>query len=154
MSKTKELSAYQLLQRNQADLKGALQLLVNKQRDLNPAYLDQTLIRSMKSEWPKEQALPLLFSQNQLFVACAEDSPEDLSKILKSLSGNSEIKIIKINQRSWDFVAKGADAGGANNGGKAMAQLGATLAATLEAIPARTISATDENSIGSEVRWV
>lgn len=154
MSKTKELSAYQLLQRNQADLKGALQLLVNKQRDLNPEYLDQTLINSMKAEWPKDQALPLLFSQNVLFVACAENSAEDLSAKLKSLSGNSDVKVIKINQRSWDFVAKGGDAGGANNGGKEMAQLGATLAATLEAIPARTISATDENSIGSEVRWV
>jgi type II secretory ATPase GspE/PulE/Tfp pilus assembly ATPase PilB-like protein len=155
MSKTKELSAYQLLQRNQADLKGALQLLVNKQRDLNPEYLDQALINSMKNGWPKEKALPLLFSQNVLFVACAENSPEDLTATLKSLSGNSELKIIKINQRSWDFVAKGGNtSSGANNGGKEMAQLGATLAATLEAIPARSISASDENSIGSEVRWV
>lgn len=154
MSKTKELSAYQLLQRNQADLKGALQLLVNKQRDLNPEYLDQTLINSMKSEWPKEQALPLLFCQNQLFVACAENCPDDISVKLKTLTGNNELKIIKINQRSWDFVAKGANTGGANNGGKAMAQLGAQLAATLERIPVRTINANDENSIGTEVRWV
>lgn len=154
MSQTKELSAYQLLQRNQADLKGALQLLVNKQRDLNPEYLDQALINSMQAQWPKEQALPLLFSQNQLFIACAENAPDDLMSKLKALVGNSELKIIKINQRSWDFVSKGGTVGGANNGGKEMAQLGATLAATLERIPVRAISSTDENSIGTEVRWV
>lgn len=154
MNQTKEHSAYQLLQRNQADLKGALQLLVNKQRDLNPDYLDQGLINSMKKEWPKEIALPLLFFQNQLFVACAENAPDSLSAKLKTLSNNSDVKVIKINQRSWDFVIKGKSEGGANNGGKEVAQLGAQLAATLEKIPTRSINASDENSIGQEVKWI
>ena len=153
MSKTKELSAYQLLQRNQADLKAALQLLVNKNRDLNPEYLDQSLIASMKPGWPKDQALPLLFSQNQLFVACSENSAEDLPAKLKTLA-NGELKMIKINQRSWDFVISGGANAGANNGGKETAQLGAHLAATLAKIPNRSINANDENAIGAEVRWV
>jgi len=60
----KEQSAYQLLQRNQVSLKDALQLLVNQNRELNPIYLDKSLIASMKSDWPKDTAIPLLFAQN------------------------------------------------------------------------------------------
>lgn len=159
MTQTKELSAYQLLQRSQASLKEALQLLVNQKRELNPDYLDQSLINSMKAGWPKEEAIPLLFSQNQLFVACAESSTADLSAKLKPLTNNADVKMVKINQRSWDYVVKAANPtskkeGGASNGGKATAQLGAHLAATLAKIPNRSINANDENSIGKEVRWV
>ena len=66
MSQTKELSAYQMLQRSKANLQQALQLLVSPSHDLNPQYLDAALIGAMKPEWPKDKALPLLFSQNQL----------------------------------------------------------------------------------------
>ena len=128
---TKELSAYQILQRNQASLKEALQLLVNAQRELNPDYLDQNLINSMKAGWPKEQALPLLFSQGQLYVACSETATAELPAKLKEVAGNSELKLIKINQRSWDFVQKRDADGGANNGGKETGQLGANLAESL-----------------------
>ena len=155
MTQTKELSAYQLLQRSQASLKEALQLLVNQNRQLDPDYLDQGLINSMKAGWPKQEAIPLLFSQNQLFVACAESSNGDLAAKLKPLTNNADVKIVKINQRSWDFVVKAAAGGekkGASNGGKETAQLGADLAATLTKIPSRSINANDENSIGTEVR--
>lgn len=155
-TQAKELSAYQMLQRNKASLKEALQLLINAKRELNPEYLDQNLINSMKPEWPKDQALPLLFSQNQLFVACAENSNGELPGKLQLLAGTSEVKLIKINQRSWDFVAnqdkpKGT---GANNGGKQTAQLGAHLTRSLEVIPEVKINASDENSIGNEVRRI
>lgn len=153
MTQTKEQSAYQMLQRNQVSLKEALQLLVNQKRDLNPKYLDQNLINSMRPEWPREKALPLLFSQNQLFVACAESANGDLSAQLKPLT-QGELKIVKINQRSWDFVLAGGKKDGASNGGKETAQLGADLAATLEKIPDRKINANDENSIGAEVRGI
>ena len=151
---TKELSAYQILQRNQASLKEALQLLVNAQRELNPDYLDQNLIISMKAGWPKEQALPLLFSQGQLYVACSETATAELPAKLKEVAGNSELKLIKINQRSWDFVQKRDADGGANNGGKETGQLGANLAESLKAIPNVQINANDENSIGNEVRRI
>lgn len=154
-TQTKELSAYQMLQRNKASLKEALQLLVNANRELNPEYLDQSLIGSMKTGWPKDQALPLLFSQNQLFVACAESVAADLPLKLKSLAGNSEIKLIKINQRSWDYVqSRDKNQGGASNGGKKLAQLGANLVKTLEQIPEMKINANDENSIGTEVKRI
>lgn len=158
MTQTKELSAYQLLQRSQASLKEALQLLVNQKRDLNPEYLDKQLIASMKAEWPKEEAIPLLFSQNQLFVACSESSNGEIAAKLKPLANNAEIKIVKINQRSWDYVIKFSNPSGkkqgASNGGKITAQLGADLAATIAKIPNRSINANDENSIGNEVRWI
>ncbi|MDA0771755.1 MAG: GspE/PulE family protein [Cyanobacteria bacterium] len=150
----KELSAYQLLQRNKASLKEALQLLINAKRELNPEFLDQNLINSMKAGWPKDQALPLLFSQNQLYVACSEVAEAELASKLKTLAGSSELKLIKINQRSWDFVQNQDKAGGANNGGKATGQLGAHLTQSLAAIPEVKISATDENSIGNEVRRI
>ena len=157
MTQTKELSAYQMLQRSQASLKEALQLLVNAKRELNPEYLDKTLINSMKAGWPKTEAIPLLFSQNQLFVACAESNNGDLVSKLRPLATNAEIKIVKINQRSWDYVVKvsgGEAQSGASNGGKTTAQLGADLTATLAKIPARTINLNDDNSIGNEVKWV
>ncbi len=150
----KELSAYQMLQRNQTSLKEALQLLINQRRELNPQYLDQTLINSMKSDWPKEQAIPLLYFQNQLFVAIAESIDEDIVNNLKPLVNNCDVKVVKINQRSWDFVAGGAKDGGASNGGKKTATLGADLVASLDKIPARNMNANDENSIGNEVRWL
>ncbi|MCE2928498.1 MAG: GspE/PulE family protein [Candidatus Caenarcaniphilales bacterium] len=156
MSQTKELSAYQMLQRSKANLQQALQLLVSPSHDLNPQYLDAALIGAMKPEWPKDKALPLLFSQNQLYVACPEDIDAETVNKLKPLANNVEIKLLKINVRSWDFVIKGGGKGpqGASNGGKKIATLGADLAATLEKIPVRQINANDENSIGNEVRWV
>lgn len=155
-TQTKEQSAYQLLQRNQTSLKEALQLLINQKRELNPEYLDKSLIASMKAEWPKEQAIPLLFSQNQLFVACSENAPADLLNSLTPLVNNAEIKIIKINQRSWEFITKagGKNSAAADNGGKKTAQLGADLVASIQRIPNRAINANDENSIGNEVRWI
>lgn len=155
-TQTKELSAYQLLQRNKASLKEALQLLINAKRELSPEYLDQNLINSMKAGWPREQALPLLFSQNQLYVACSETADADLAAKLKALAGSSELKLIKINQRSWDFVQKKdkPKSAGANNGGKATGQLGAHLTQSLLDIPETKINANDENSIGNEVRRV
>ncbi len=151
MSQTtsKELSAYQMLQRNKASLKEALQLLINQQRDLNPKYLDQGLISSMRPEWPKSEAIPLLFTQNQLFVACPETANGSLAERLKALANNSEIKVVKINQRSWDFVIK-STSGEKQEKNK----LGADLAATIDVIKKRSINANDENSIGNEVRWV
>ncbi len=156
---TKEFSAYQLLQRNKASLKEALQLLVSPNRELNPEYLDQSLINSMKSDWPKEIALPLLFAQNQLFVACAENANPESSNTLKNLVSNCELKLIKINQRSWDYVSsktylqsKNLVDSGSNNGGKKTGLLGADLVETLKRIPEIKINASDENSIGNEVR--
>lgn len=154
-TQAKELSAYQMLQRNQTSLKEALQLLINQRRELNPQYLDQGLINSMKAEWPKEQAIPLLYFQNQLFVAIAENIDEAIANNLKPLVNNCDVKVVKINQRSWEFVIKGDKReGGANNGGKKIATLGADLAASLDKIPVRSINASDENSIGNEVRWL
>lgn len=149
----KEQSAYQLLQRNQVSLKDALQLLVNQNRELNPIYLDKSLIASMKSDWPKDTAIPLLFAQNQLFVACCETAPQDIVESLKPLVPNTDIKVIRINQRSWSFIKSGAKPSSSENH-KPTAQLGADLVASIQKIQSRSINANDENSIGNEVRWV
>lgn len=151
MSQTKELSAYQMLQRSKASLPQALQLLVSGSGDLNPQYLDQNLISAMKNDWPKDRALPLLFHQNQLYVACPENIDLDTANKLKIIA-NCEIKLLKINLRSWDFVTKGGQKN--LNSDKKMATLGADLQETLEKISIRTINANDENSIGNEVRWI
>jgi type II secretory ATPase GspE/PulE/Tfp pilus assembly ATPase PilB-like protein len=157
MLKTQEMlsqekkSAYQLLQRREVSLEDALKLLVSPKRDLNPVYLDKQLIRSMKPEWPKHQAIPLLFTQNQLFIACPETTPEGLEKALAPLVNNCEIKVVRINAKSWDFVMTG---GSSAKAPQKKSQLGAELLSTIDRIENRSINATDENSIGNEVRFL
>lgn len=140
-------SAYQLLQRGEVKLEEALKLLVNDKRELNPEYLDKGLIDSMKPDWPRNRALPLIYAQKQLFIACPENETTDLGNILKKLVGNTPVQIIKISKSSWDILLHGS-----SKDQKKKAQLGADLARTIEEIETKSISATDENSIGNEVR--
>jgi type II secretory ATPase GspE/PulE/Tfp pilus assembly ATPase PilB-like protein len=142
----KTLSAYQLLQRKEIGPEEALRLLISPKRDLNPEYLDKKLISSVSPKWPKDQAIPLLYYQNQLFVACSEEATNELVQSIKNLTNNSDIKLIKINRASWDFVT------GKNANTPKKSQLGAELAATIDAIETKQINSTDENSIGTEVR--
>ncbi len=144
------VSAYKQLQRNQTSLKDALQLLINGKRELNPEYLDLDLVKSMSNGWPKNEAVPLLRYQNQFFVACSEEANENIGDQLKSSLNGSEVKLIRINSRSWDYVIRVIN--NETKSGQKTGQLGADLKASLDRIEARILNATDENSIGNEVR--
>lgn len=142
------LSANQQFQKGQKSLEDSLKLLVNENFELEPKYLDLDLIGSMKANWPKNQALPLVYDKNRLFVACPENANSELENHLKTVINNFPITVIKIKQGSWDGVVKFLKEGQVIKSG----QLGAALAATIEDIEQRPIDATDEKSVGNEVR--
>lgn len=144
------ISAYKQLQRNQIGLKEALQLLINAKRELNPDYLDPELIQSMKSDLTLNIFIPLIRFQNQVFVACSEETNDSLFEQAKIKLPNIDLKLVKINSRSWDYVIRSIN--NLADPSKRTGQLGADLKASLERIETRSISATDENSIGTEVR--
>ncbi len=175
-------SAFQQLQKKELSLEQALALLVNAQQELDTSYLDQALLASMKPTWPREKAVPLVFFEGTLFVACPEDYNPDLATSLSSLVNNFKVEIIKVRKTSWDkaFGPKpvfGFPSSPDNpattktafmpNATKTAATkttttkaspekkkniLGADLQKTIDAITVKNIDASDENSIGREVR--
>lgn len=186
-------SASQMIRSGKATLEQALKLLVNDNAELNPDYLDKQLLSSMKSNWPQDKAVPLIYAQKQLFVGTTDEPGPDFAKQISSLVSNTPVKLIKINRESWDAWKSGTPAAPKKSfvsadlsqkpaepakkeeapvnkakvsattsqsrkpktetvGKKVSKALGAELAATIEEIPVRYVSATDENSIGNDVR--
>lgn len=152
-------SAFQQLQKKEISLEEAIKLLVNSQQELNNAFLDQQLIASMKPNWPKEKALPLVFCEGTLYVACAADQPDEIAQQLSPLVNNFKVVLVKVNKASWDKnilasrpQAASPKANQAPVPEKKKNILGADLQKTIDAIPSKVIDATDENAIGREVR--
>lgn len=147
-------SANEQLQKGQIDLEAALKLLINDKSELNPDYLDQKLVKSMKADWPLKDAVPLVFANKQLFVGSPEESSPKMISSLSEKINKIPVRMIKVERKSWNSWMHGDN--GANvttdASGTRTAQLGAELAATVEEIPNRSVSATDENSIGNDVR--
>lgn len=95
-------SLTQLLKSGKTSLEEAFKLLIDTAGTLNFEYLDKNLLSAMPSSWPAEQAIPLLFWNNKLFVGVPENHEPSLKNSLSEfLNGcQIELKIIKI--ESWD----------------------------------------------------
>jgi len=148
-------SAFQQLQKKEISLDEALKLLVNSQQELDLAYLDQQLIASMKPNWPKDRAIPLVFFENALYVACPSDQSDELAQQLSPLVNNFKVVLAKVNKLNWDkhFAKPVAPKAAPIKAAEPKKNiLGADLQKTIDAIPVKTIDATDENAIGREVR--
>ncbi len=152
-------SAFQQLQKKEISLDEAIKLLVNANKDLDLGYLDQQLITSMKPNWPRDKALPLVFSENTLYVACSEEQPDAMADALSPLVNNFKVVLVKVNKASFAKAVNPAPKVATTPNGKPAPApekkkniLGADLQKTIEAIPAKVIDATDENAIGREVR--
>ena len=150
-----QASANQLLQKGEIDLDKALKFLVNGNQELDVNYLDEKLISTMKSGWPLDKAVPVLFANKKLYIATVEEPTERFQKTLSEMVNNCPVELLKISSSGWNNWIRTLTGGGpVEKGTKAKSQLGAALLASLDSIPVRKVKATDENSIGNDVRAV
>jgi len=151
-------SAQQLIQKKEASLEEGLKLLIGEDKALNSDYLDSQLVSSMKPGWPKEKAVPLVFAEKKLFVACAIDEKDTLIETLKPMVNNIPIELMEVKKESLNSPAPApkqeASAAAAPEAPKKKNTLGSELLATLDQIESRSINATDENAIGNEVKML
>ena len=171
------VSVTQLLKNGKTSLTDALNLLVDQSGTLNFEYLDKHLLSAMPSSWPAEQAIPLLFWENKLFVGVPENHEPALKNTLSEFLNGCHVEFRKIKADSWNkwFALIGKTTGNIQTpqaqsaaplqqktaGAKPQAmpavpapqgKLGAELEATIERIPIRQIMATDEGAIANDVR--
>ncbi len=175
-------SLAQLLKSGKANLDDALNLLVDAGGTLNFEYLDKQLLSAMPSNWPAEQAIPLLFWNNKLFVGVPENHESSLKNTLSEFLNGCQIEFRNIKIESWNkwfsligktspniptptqttYSSKQQLTQGVQQQSpseeketkpsSAPARLGAELEATIERVPVRKIMATDEGAIANDVR--
>lgn len=180
------VSVTQLLKSKKVGLQDALNLLVDNSGTLNFEYLDKQLLSAMPSAWPAEQAIPLLFWENKLFVGVPETHDPALKNTLSEFLNGCQIDLKKVKQESWNKwfaligktstaivtpasqtqavkpsptpstlqqkVAQAKPQTAQTSVSAPQAKLGAELEASIEKIPIRQISATDEGAIANDVR--
>src|SRR3989338_2875338 len=95
-------SLTQLLKSGKTSLNDALNLLVDPAGNLNFEYLDKNLLSAMPSSWPAEQAIPLLFWNNKLYVGVPENHDSALRNTLSDFLNGCQIEFKNINVDSWD----------------------------------------------------
>ena len=96
------ISITQLLKNGKTSLDDALNLLVDQSGKLNFEYLDKNLLSAMPSSWPAEQAIPLLFWSNKLFVGVPENHEPALKNSLSEFLNGCEIEFRNIQTESWN----------------------------------------------------
>lgn len=96
------VSLTQLLKTGKVTLDDALKLLVDPNGILNFEYLDKNLLSAMPSSWPAEQAIPLLFWGNKLYVGVPENNDPALRKTLSDFLNGCQIEFKNIKPDSWD----------------------------------------------------
>lgn len=96
------ISVTQLLKSGKVSLTDALNLLVDQSGKLNFEYLDKNLLSAMPSSWPAEQAIPLLFWENKLFVGVPENHEPALKNVLSEFLNGCHIELKNIQGESWD----------------------------------------------------
>lgn len=99
---TTRVSLAQLLKSGKASLDGALNLLVDPTGTLNFEYLDKNLLSAMPSAWPAEQAIPLLFWNNKLYVGVPENHEPSLKNTLSEFLNGCQIEFKNIKLESWN----------------------------------------------------
>ncbi len=98
-----KISLVQLLKSGKATLDDALNLLIDNTGTLNFEYLDKNLLSAMPSAWPAEQAIPLLFWNNRLFVGVPADNPEtSLKGSLSDFLNGCQIELRNVHAESWN----------------------------------------------------
>src|SRR3990167_4126422 len=97
-----KLSLTQLLKNGKTTLDNALVLLVDQLGNLNFEYLDKQLLSAMPSSWPAEQAIPLLFWNNKLYVGVPENHDPSLRNLLSDFLNGCQIEFKNIGIESWD----------------------------------------------------
>ena len=95
-------SLAQLLKNGKANLNDALSLLVDPTGTLNFEYLDKQLLSAMPSNWPAEQAIPLLFWNNKLYVGVPENHDSAIKNTLSEFVNGCQIEFKNIKIESWD----------------------------------------------------
>lgn len=171
----------QLLKAGKVSIEDGLKLIIDSTGTLNFEYLDKQLLSAMPSSWPAEQAIPLVYWGNKLFVGVAENHDPTLNKTLSEFLNGCQIELINIHQESWSkwygLIGKSPQNSPLINKiqqpvspiqkkpiiqqpqkpnlaqvAPAQTKLGAELEATIEKIPIRQIMATDEGAIANDVR--
>ena len=99
---TTRVSVTQLLKTGKTSLTDALGLLVDPQGALNFEYLDKNLLSAMPSSWPAEQAIPLLFWNNVLYVGVPENHDPSIKNTLSDFLNGCQIDFKKIKPESWN----------------------------------------------------
>ena len=97
---TTRLSVTQMLKNGKVSLDEALSLLIANET-LNFEYLDKQLLSAMPSSWPAEQAIPLLFWSNKLYVGVPENYEPSLRNALSDFLNGCQIEFLNIKQESW-----------------------------------------------------
>ena len=97
-----KISLVQLLKSGKTTLDDALNLLVDNKGILNFEYLDKNLLSAMPSAWPAEQAIPLLFWTNKLFVGVPENCDPALKNTLSDFLNGCQIEFRNVQPESWD----------------------------------------------------
>ncbi len=95
-------SLAQLLKNGKANLNDALSLLVDPAGTLNFEYLDKQLLSAMPSNWPAEQAIPLLFWSNKLYVGVPDNHESSLKNTLSEFLNGCQIEFKNVKTESWD----------------------------------------------------
>lgn len=96
------VSLTQLLKNGKTTLSDALKLLIDVNGVLNFEYLDKNLLSAMPSSWPAEQAIPLLFWNNKLYVGVPENHDPALKNALTDFLNGCQIELKNIKTDSWD----------------------------------------------------
>ncbi|MBI2995767.1 MAG: type II/IV secretion system protein [Candidatus Melainabacteria bacterium] len=96
------ISLTQLLKSGKTSLSEALNLLVDSSGTLNFEYLDKNLLSAMPSSWPAEQAIPLLFWNNKLYVGVPENHESSLKNSLSDFLNGCQIDFKNIKPESWN----------------------------------------------------
>ena len=95
-------SLAQLLKSGKTSLNDALDLLVDPAGTLNFEYLDKQLLSAMPSSWPAEQAIPLLFWNNRLYVGVPENNDPAIKSTLSEFLNGCQIEFKNIKIESWN----------------------------------------------------
>jgi len=86
-------SLTQLLKSGKTTLSEALNILVDSSGVLNFEYLDKQLLSAMPSSWPAEQAIPLLFWNNKLYVGVPDNNDPSLRKTLSDFLNGCQMNL-------------------------------------------------------------
>lgn len=97
-----KVSLTQLLKSNKVSINDAIRLVVDTTGKLNFEYLDKNLLSAMPTTWPAEQAIPLLFWNNTLYVGVPENHDPSLKKTLSEYLNGCQVEFQNVHQESWN----------------------------------------------------
>lgn len=97
-----KVSLTQRLKTNNITINDAIKLIIDPAGTLNFEYLDKNLLSAMPSAWPAEQAIPLIFWKNTLYVGVPENNDPAMKKSLSEFLNGCQIEFQKVKSESWN----------------------------------------------------